>query len=574
MEQTMLSDTNDSTSMCSITSVNDGNNSDFSERKYKNSIKKFLKELICKHDDTFEDCDASDLELDVWESNSPTDELLMDKNDTSPCDEYIEEIDCISPQINEVDKSKQPTVGKYPKAVDTPGDSNLFFIDTIPAVKDTRSVPTYNQNDSNFKLLVEEVEKAKSAVVSTSSPRALSMCFNCGGSHSLRDCKEPRNHTSISKNRQQFKNKQAAYQSRARHAVLKKLKYAHFSPGKISNSLRHALGLYENELPKHIYRMRQLGYPPGWLGDAKIFHSGITVFNEEGKEVINSDDEEGEILTVESKVKYDPSKIIKFPGFNVPPPLGTTDDFQYYNCPPMLKEQSLDVMLEQLGPTYMGGKRRRTKPALQAQSATPPIDQDLTSADMEVEDMPGSGLHMLPQDNCRFVPPLPKDTPPRLPPPPMETPPRPPLPSTESDSDTRSLGPTSPISTSRSSVSSPRPQSPSLSDLETKKLLLLAELEDGGSSNDTGPLVPAPVGSTVQHTPVSLGKVKNMNLGTPLLDSLSPYTRLPQPEQFSKDVSDVINFENLPNYTGTYERMSGVLNKVRKVLSHEEQFSK
>nr|CAD7411390.1 unnamed protein product [Timema poppensis] len=503
-----------------------------------------------------QDCDASDLELDVWESNSPTDELLMDKNDTSPCDEYIEKIDCISPQIKEVEKSKQPTVGKYPKAVDTPGDSNLFFIDTIPAVKDTRSVPTYNQNDSNFKLLVEEVEKAKSAVVSTSSPRALSMCFNCGGSHSLRDCKEPRNHTAISKNRQQFMNKQTPYQSRA------------------SNSLRHALGLYENELPKHIYRMRQLGYPPGWLGDAKIFHSGITVFNEEGKEVINSDDEEGEILTVESKVKYDPSKIIKYPGFNVPPPHGTTDDFQYYNCPPMLEEQSLEVMLEQLGPTYMGGKRRRTKPALQAQSATPPIDQDLTSADMEVEDMPGSGLHMLPQDNCRFVPPLPKDTPPRLPPPPMETPPRPPLPSTESDSDTRSLGPTSPISTSRSSVSSPRPQSPSLSDLETKKLLLLAELEDGGSSNDTGPLVPAPVGSTVQHTPVSLGKVKNMNLGTPLLDSLSPYTRLPQPEQFSKDVSDVINFENLPNYTGTYERMSGVLNKVRKVLSHEEQFGK
>nr|CAD7263963.1 unnamed protein product [Timema shepardi] len=458
MEQTMLSDTNDSTSMCSITSGNDGKDSDFSERfvaeisskvfpstsgvrhgeesnvnssstetsglgitsaatclksarsvtkntehilpmfsikfrnktiarKYKNSIKKFLKELICKHDATFEDCDASDLELDVWESNSPTDELLMDKNDTSPCDDYIEEIDCISPQIKEVDKSKQPTVGKYPKAVDTPGDSNLFFIDTIPAVKDTRSVPTYNQNDSNFKLLVEEVEKAKSAVVSTSSPRALSMCFNCGGKHSLRDCKEPRNHTAISKNRQQFMNKQAPYQSRARTGVSNPIpagtlapaepfaSACHFLTTAVNNSLRHALGLYESELPKHIYRMRQLGYPPGWLGDAKIFHSGITVFNEEGK------------------VKYDPSKIIKYPGFNVPPPHGTTD-------------------------------------------------------------------------------------------------------------------------------------------------------------------------------------VKNMNLGTPLLDSLSPYTRLPQPEQFSKDVSDVINFENLPNYTGTYERMSGVLNKVRKVLSHEEQFGK
>lgn len=56
-------------------------------------------------------------------------------------------------------------------------------------------------------------------------------------------------------------------------------KYGHLIPGRISGQLRHALGLKRNELPLHIYRMRLLGYPPGWLEEARISHSGISMFD-------------------------------------------------------------------------------------------------------------------------------------------------------------------------------------------------------------------------------------------------------------------------------------------------------
>jgi hypothetical protein len=71
-------------------------------RKYKASIKKFLKDLIAKHDPDIEE-DTSDLELDVWEEES----------------EDSQDHDIV--------------------------DSNLFKVDTRPTVKDDLDVPTYSQ---------------------------------------------------------------------------------------------------------------------------------------------------------------------------------------------------------------------------------------------------------------------------------------------------------------------------------------------------------------------------------------------------------------------------------------------
>lgn len=56
-------------------------------------------------------------------------------------------------------------------------------------------------------------------------------------------------------------------------------KYGHLVPGRISASLRNALGLKRYELPLYIYKMRLLGYPPGWLEEARISHSGIRLFD-------------------------------------------------------------------------------------------------------------------------------------------------------------------------------------------------------------------------------------------------------------------------------------------------------
>lgn len=49
-----------------------------------------------------------------------------------------------------------------------------------------------------------------------------------------------------------------------------------------SEELLTALGIDGNTLPPLIYRMRQLGYPPGWLKEAEVENSGITMFDGNG----------------------------------------------------------------------------------------------------------------------------------------------------------------------------------------------------------------------------------------------------------------------------------------------------
>ncbi|KAL5111906.1 hypothetical protein TcWFU_004154 [Taenia crassiceps] len=64
-----------------------------------------------------------------------------------------------------------------------------------------------------------------------------------------------------------------------------------------------ALHISHHDIPLHIYRMRSLGYPPGWLRKAKV--EQLPLFD--GEHEINSSLE----------VKYDEDAIIAYPGFNV-----------------------------------------------------------------------------------------------------------------------------------------------------------------------------------------------------------------------------------------------------------------
>lgn len=61
----------------------------------------------------------------------------------------------------------------------------------------------------------------------------------------------------------------------------------------------------------------------------------------------------------------------------------------------------------------------------------------------------------------------------------------------------------------------------------------------------------------------SHGRVISVQSGTPALKLHSPYNNLPPTEAFRKDISDVINFENLPDSTGKYEKLKNVLKSVR-----------
>ncbi|EQB77416.1 zinc finger CCHC domain-containing protein 8 [Camelus ferus] len=46
--------------------------------------------------------------------------------------------------------------------------------------------------------------------------------------------------------------------------------------------LQDALGVTDKSLPPFIYRMRQLGYPPGWLKEAELENSGLALYDGKG----------------------------------------------------------------------------------------------------------------------------------------------------------------------------------------------------------------------------------------------------------------------------------------------------
>lgn len=71
--------------------------------------------------------------------------------------------------------------------------------------------------------------------------------------------------------------------------------------------------------------MRLLGYPPGWLEEARLQHSGLSLFNSDGVAEADPNDELGEITTDINRDQYDLKKIHDFPGFNIPPPPDTID---------------------------------------------------------------------------------------------------------------------------------------------------------------------------------------------------------------------------------------------------------
>lgn len=92
--------------------------------------------------------------------------------------------------------------------------------------------------------------------------------------------------------------------------------YGHLTPGKISDKLRKALGLHKHDLPPYIYRMRVLGYPPGWIKEAEEEASDLYMFDIDGKSVSNHK---------RKKSCIDPKRIVEYPGFNVPMEKGVHD---------------------------------------------------------------------------------------------------------------------------------------------------------------------------------------------------------------------------------------------------------
>ncbi|XP_063708371.1 zinc finger CCHC domain-containing protein 8 homolog [Culicoides brevitarsis] len=367
----------------------------------------------------------------------------------------------------------------YSETID---EDECFQIDSTPC-----PVPiAYVKYETTINLVSSAAQKDLNDAAPPGAGR--NACFNCGNDdHSVRECPEPRDGKRISKARQSLSKKVERY-----HLNVDQ-KYDAFKPGVISDELRAALGLRSRELPIHIYKMRQLGYPPGWLEEAKTTDSGLAMFtsHKNHKEEGENDDDEDEAI-------YDPSQIIDFPGFNTCRG-DFIDDSRRYDLPRMHPMHEKQFFISRL---------RKKKPKK---------DADTQEIDME-ESPPGSPtLDDLRNEQKKLI---------------------------------EELG--TAIETEKNENSEEN-NSQNLSEDQYEVIDEVLESSQTSGEADTS--------LTTRSNTLSIAQ------GTPILKSCSKYDRLPTGDVWREGVSEVIDFENLPNSTGKYEQMKDVISKVRKRLN-------
>lgn len=426
------------------------------------------------------------------------------------------------------------------------------------------------------------------------------VCFNCGGKHFLNDCTEKINMARVSQKRREM--------ARERDVTPKKLRYfehemlsQRFQPGKYSKELRKALDLRPEDLPPFIYRMRVLGYPPGWLTYAEVEKSGLTIYglDDHGKpnenlEAGEVDKEAGEIDCGDlQEVQYDPARLVDFPGFNVPVPPGVRDLCEEYGMPPMLPHQQRSEAEKYMKAPVVA------KSFSQRQKLPPPVVQPSTDigqvVDMHIDDGAEEEVVCFEGGNISAVKAADSSTDSKC---------------TSTDVSQESLVPEQPSSASdcnnvasSSSREADRQEQPSdnvasSSSMEADRQAQPSDNVASSSSTEADRQVqpsdnvassssteadrqeqPSPLavqnGSTSNsdNSTVDTPKAKKhkVTMGTPMLIGFSKYTSLPPRENFAKDMTDHIPFENLPGTTGRYDKLRTVIKKVRALREENDK---
>ncbi|XP_051828674.1 zinc finger CCHC domain-containing protein 8 [Antechinus flavipes] len=361
-----------------------------------------------------------------------------------------------------------------------------------PQLTEGWEIPKYQQ-------VFSQIVSLEGQEIQVKAKRPKAHCFNCGSEeHQMKDCPMPRNAARINEKRKEFMEacgeaNNQNYQQRY-HAEEVEERFGRFKPGIISEELQDALGVTDKTLPPFIYRMRQLGYPPGWLKEAELENSGLALYD--GKDAADGETEAGELQN--KCVTYDLSKLVNYPGFNISTPKGISDDWRIFGSIPMQASQQKDVFASYLSSNFQatspqsGSKRaasqsspcspkkQRRGSSTTTSSAT---DMDLDS-DMEIP----HGSHL--GEGFQFQPPLPPGSPLiRTPPPlPQGTPPctppsfTPPLP--------RGTPPPTPGDPAqpRSGAPSMDEDTLTLEELEEQQRLIWAALEQADSANSDSDL--------------------------------------------------------------------------------------
>lgn len=388
--------------------------------------------------------------------------------------------------------------GKINKEDENNDSYNLLFrIDIDGDAEEDQEVPV-GQSElilSNQIVQEEVVEEKKSS--------GSNKCFNCLGDHMITDCPHPKDQRAIAKNRREFQSRTA---TSVRYHVDER--FSHLRPGEASDSLRSALRLRSDQLPEYIYRMRKLGYPPGWLKSAEISSSGLALYHEKGARLGNVGEEDGEIMEEKEKVQYSLDKLIEWPGFNSPVPEKFRDETGKYRAMSYSAVKTLKEMKRELRPNeekgYVRGKMQDTS-----------ISQD--SEEIEIIDLDTSQESMDHQDH------------------------KPDLDSLDSNSELKET---------------------EYCEVEGKESDIPGERESCTSQSVSSQSMSTPSRQTSISS--SSGSISKTEPGTPICEMYSPFSQLPGQISFNKDMSEHIVFENLPEYTGKWDQMRGLISRIRK----------
>ncbi|KAI1291967.1 Zinc finger CCHC domain-containing protein 8 [Halotydeus destructor] len=299
--------------------------------------------------------------------------------------------------------------------------------------------------------------------------------------------------------------------------------------GRISKELQEALGLHSDKLPIWIYRMRVLGYPPGWLKTADMSSSVVDLIDGDSPRSPKRQALEANI--------YNPESLVIYPGFNAPLPEGVSDHHDYLGMPAMQPFQQL---------TYATGNMKRPKPK-------PFKRVKISSSSLSFADSPSSPVA---PTNC----PTNTDD---------EKEPEVILLSDEED-DIRSNDSVTVLSSTTNGLVNKNGSENELSKIEsmeetkTQPINVVNSNDKNGSENEL-------LKSDNSVVEFSSPATKLIAVGSPVPESYK--TAKPPLEKWSENnsLAEMIYFENLPDSTGVFDRLRSVLGRVRnKLFSNQE----
>ena len=90
------------------------------------------------------------------------------------------------------------------------------------------------------------------------------------------------------------------------------------------------------------------------------------------------------------------------------------------------------------------------------------------------------------------------------------------------------------------------------------------EMQDTSTKKEVAKTDKGGANDTCMKTPVKVAlKTKSVDEGTPIVQLHSPFTSLPSQDKWTTNTTDHIMFENLPDSTGKWDEMSGLIKKIR-----------